>query len=163
MARNRQEGMTVEERDARLKDAVLKQLREDPRVNEAEIGVAIEDGVVTLTGRVASEAEKRAAQEAAHRAPGVLDVANDIRVRVPFALGRSDADLAEAVRDALDRALGPAAHQIRSTVDDGRVTLEGTIETPHQRDGAERAVRRLAFVLDVANNLVLRVPARESG
>ena len=155
--------MILNERDADLKDAVLEELRADPRVNEAEIGVAVEDGVVTLTGRVASEAEKLAAQEAAHRAKGVLDVANDIRVRVPFALGRNDTDLAEAVRDALDRVLGPAARHIQSTVDDARVTLEGTVEVPHHRDDAERAVRRLAFVLDVANDLVVSVPARESG
>jgi len=155
--------MILNERDADLKDVVLEELRADPRVNEAEIGVAVEDAVVTLTGRVASEAEKLAAQEAAHRAKGVLDVANDIRVRVPFALGRNDTDLAEAVRDALDRALGPAARQIQSTVDDARVTLDGTVEVPHHRDAAERAVRRLAFVLDVSNNLVVRVPARESG
>ena len=155
--------MILNERDADLKDVVLEELRADPRVNEAEIGVAVEDGVVTLTGRVASEAEKLAAQEAAHRAKDVLDVANDIRVRVPFALGRNDTDLAEAVRDALDHVLGPAARHIQSTVDDARVTLEGTVEVPHHRDDAERAVRRLAFVLDVANNLVVRVPARESG
>jgi osmotically-inducible protein OsmY len=155
--------MIVKEREAGLKDAVLEELRADPHVNEAEIGVAVEHGVVTLTGRVASEAEKLAAQEAAHRAKGALDVANDIRVRVPFGLGRSDADLAQAVRDALDRALGPGARHIRSTVDNARVTLEGTVEVPRHREDAEGAVRRLAFVLDVANNLVLRVPARESG
>jgi osmotically-inducible protein OsmY len=154
--------MVSNERDARLKDAVLAELRADPRVNEAEIGVTVEDGVVTLTGRVASEAEKLAAQEAAHRAEGVLDVANDIRVRVPFALGRNDTDLAEAVREALDGALGPAARHIQSTVDSARVTLEGTVDVPHHRDDAERAVRRVAFVLDVANNLLLRVPARDS-
>jgi osmotically-inducible protein OsmY len=156
------EGMILNERDADLKDAVLDELRADPRVNEAEIGVAVERGVVTLTGHVRSEAEKRAAQEAAHHAQGVLDVANDIRVRAPFALGRNDTDLAEAVRDALDRALGPAARHVQSTVDDARVTLEGVVDVPHHRDDAERAVRRVAFVLNVANKLVLRVPAPQS-
>jgi osmotically-inducible protein OsmY len=154
--------MIVDEQDADLKDAVLGQLRADPRVNEAEIGVAVEKGVVTLTGRVGSEAEKVAAGEAAHRAAGVLDVANDIRVRAPFALGRNDTDLAEAVREALDRAVGPAARHIQSTVDDGRVTLEGVVDVSHQREEAERAVRRVAFVLDVANELVVGVPAGRS-
>jgi osmotically-inducible protein OsmY len=155
--------MILNERDAALKDAVLEELRADPRVNEAEIGVAVEDGAVTLTGRVANEAEKLAAQEAAHRAKGVFDVANDIRVRVRFALGRNDTDLAQAVREALDRTLGPASRHIQSTVDDARVTLEGIVEVPHHRDDAERAVRRLAFVMDVSNNLVLPEPAQESG
>lgn len=155
--------MELNERDAALKNAVLAELRVDPGVNEAEIGVAVEGGIVTLTGRVASEAEKRAAQEAAHRAEGVLDVANDISVRAPFALGASDADLAQAVREALARALGPASRRIQSTVDNARVTLEGVVDVPRHRDDAERAVRRLAFVLDVANKLVLHGPARESG
>lgn len=136
-----------------LKEAVLEALRADPRVDEAEIGVAVEDGVVTLTGRAGSLAGKLAAGEAAHRAAGVLDVANDIRVRAPFALGASDADLAQAVRTALDRALGAAAARVRSTVGDARVTLEGVVATPRDRDEAERAVRRLAFVLAVANRL----------
>jgi osmotically-inducible protein OsmY len=155
--------MILNKRDADLKDAVLEELRADPRVNEAEIGVAVENGVVTLTGRVASEVEKLAAQEAAHRPKGVFDVANDIRVRVLFALGRNDTDLAEAVRDALDQALGPAARHIRSTVDDARVTLEGTVDVLRHREDAERAVRRVAFVMHVVNHLVLSAPARESG
>jgi len=142
-----------------LKDAVLEALRADPRVDEAEIGVAVEDGVVTLTGHVGSQAEKRAAGEAAHRAAGVLDVANDLRVRAPFALGASDADLAQAVRSALDRALGAAAAHVQSTVGDARVTLEGVVAATRDRDAAERAVRRLPFVLHVANRL--RVGAAE--
>jgi RNA polymerase-binding protein DksA len=147
----------LNQRDARLKDAVVEELRKDPRVNEAEIGVAVEDGVVTLTGWVDSEEEKRAAQDAAHRVGGVLDVANDIHVRVLFALGQSDSDLALAVRGALDHVLGSAAGRIHSTVYDAHVTLEGTVGVPRHRDDAERAVRRLAGVLDVANKVVVGV------
>jgi osmotically-inducible protein OsmY len=151
--------MTLETTDARVKDAILKALREDVRVNEAEIGVAVEHGVATLTGRVDSESEKVAAQETAHRTAGVLDVANDIRVKVPFALGRSDTDLAQDVRGALERVLAASAGRIHSTVDNAWVTLEGTVRVPRERDDAERAVRRLAGVQRVDNRIVVQASA----
>jgi osmotically-inducible protein OsmY len=149
-------GMVLETVDARLKDAILKALRDDVRVNEAEIGVAVEHGVVTLTGRVGSEPERVAAQEVAHRTAGVLDVANEIRVKPTFALGRSDSDLAEDVRAALERALHAAAGGIHSTVRDACVTLDGTVALPRDRQEAERAVRRLSGVLRVENGIVIR-------
>ena len=146
---------------ARVKDAVLKELREDMRVNEAEIGVAVEHGVVTLSGRVDTEAEKLAAQEAAHRAPGVLDIANDIHVKAPFRLGFSDTDLAEAVRRALQRALPASAGRIRSTVYDAWITLEGTVEVPREREDAVRTVQRLAGVRGVDDKIVVRAGGGE--
>ncbi len=148
--------MTLEKSDARLKDEVLKELRADPRVNEAEIGVAVDHRVVTLTGSVDSDAEKVAAQEAAHRAVGVLDVANDIHVRVPFALGRSDSDLAEAVRGALERGVRAAAGRIHTTVYDAWVTLEGTVGAAGECEDAERAARREAGVRGVTNRIVVQ-------
>jgi osmotically-inducible protein OsmY len=155
--------MILDALDARLKDAVLKELRADVRVNEAEIGVAVEHGVVTLTGRVATDAEKLAAEHAAHRAAGVLDVANDIRVKAPFRLGRSDTDLAEAVRHALRHDVPSAADRIRSTVDDACITLEGTVAAPREREEAERAVQRLAGVLRVDNRIEVRAGAGAPG
>jgi osmotically-inducible protein OsmY len=147
--------MLVDKRDAALKTSVLRELRWDARVNETEIGVAVADGVVTLTGRVDSEAEKLAAQEAAHRAAGVLDVANDIMIKVPFALGRDDTDLAQAVRDSLEREADVPAEHIHSSVYDAVVTLSGVVDTEHASDVAERAVHRVAGVRRVVNKLVV--------
>jgi osmotically-inducible protein OsmY len=148
--------MIVDKRDAALKIAVLRELRSDVRVNETEIGVAVADGVVTLTGRVDSDAEKVAAQEAAHRAAGVLDVANDIIVRIPFALGRTDADLAQAVRDALEREADVPAEHVHCTVYDAVVTLGGMVDTRCACEAAERAARRVACVRRVVNAIVVR-------
>lgn len=148
--------MLVDEGDARLKTAVLRELRSDARVNETEIGVAVAAGVVTLTGRVHSEAEKTAAQEAAHRAAGVLDVANDITVKIPFALGRTDTDLARAVRASLEREADVPVECIHCTVYDAVVTLTGLVDSSHARDIAERAARRVAGVRRVVNTLVVR-------
>ena len=88
--------------DEQIKHAVTAELRWDNRVEETEIGVAVANGVVTLTGTVSSFAKKLAAQEAVHRVAGVLDVANDIKVKTVGGLMRDDAEIAHAVRHALE-------------------------------------------------------------
>src|SRR6266508_6461375 len=123
--------------DAQIHQDVLRQLRWDSRVDDTEVGVAVDQGVVTLTGTVASYAKKLAAQEAAHRVTGVLDVADDIRVKVPGSLGRTDTEIAQAVRHALEwNVMVPDTH-ITSTVTDGWVTLEGGVNLLREREDAE--------------------------
>ena len=109
--------------DEHIHQAVLRELRWDSRVGETEVGVEVDQGVVTLTGTVASYATKLAAQAAAHRVTGVLDVANDIRVRIPGSRGRTDTEIAQAVRHALAADVLVPDTSITSTVTDGWVTL----------------------------------------
>jgi osmotically-inducible protein OsmY len=145
--------------DAEIRDAVLRELAWDSRVDEAAVGVTVQDRIVTLSGYVRSDAEKMAAQEAAHHVRGVLDVANDIIVKVPFGLGHTDTDLAGAVRHALEWDVDVPDTRIRSTVYDGWVTLEGDVDRLRQREDAERAVRRLSGVRGIENKIVVVVPA----
>ena len=118
---------------------------------------------MTLTGTVTSWAKRVAAQEAAHRVVGVLDVANDIEVKTPSALKRTDTDIARAVRQALEWDVFVPDDRITSTVTDGWVRLDGTVDTWSQRAAAERAVRNLAGVKYVVNQIVLQAakPAAE--
>jgi len=144
--------------DDQIKQEVERELRWDTRVEETEIGVAVSKGVVTLGGAVSSYARKLAAQEAAFRVHGVLDVANDILVKLPGSLARTDTEIAKAVRHALEwDVLVPDDH-IRSTVSDGWVTLEGGVDTISQREDAERAVRYLHGVKGVHNRLAISPP-----
>jgi hypothetical protein len=107
--------MGTEKTDSQVHEQVISQLRWDARVDETEVGVEVDDGIVTLTGVVPSYAKKIAAQEAAHRVVGVRDVANDIEVRLPGAAGRTDTELAAAVRTTLEwHTLIPSA-RIQST------------------------------------------------
>jgi osmotically-inducible protein OsmY len=145
--------------DAQIQQEVLRELKWDTRVEEAEIGVTVDRGVVTLTGSVGSYAKKLAAQEAAHRVFGVLDVANDIEVKIPGAEARSDTDIARAVRRALEWDVWVPEERITSTVADGWVTLEGEVNVLREREDAERAIRRLAGVRGVTNKIVVR-PAK---
>ncbi|MFI5284669.1 MAG: BON domain-containing protein, partial [Candidatus Dormibacterales bacterium] len=124
-----------------------------------EVGVQVDGGVVTLTGAVTSWAKRVAAQEAARRVIGVLDVANDIEVKVPGGLARTDTEIAQAVRRTLEWDVFVPEQKITSTVTDGWVTLEGPVERSSQRDDAERAVRNLTGVKMVVNKISV-MPAK---
>jgi osmotically-inducible protein OsmY len=142
--------------DAQLKADVTRELAWDTHIDETAIGVSARHGVVTLNGIVQSWADKHAAQEAAHRVAGVLDVANEIEIKPSWSVTRSDAEIAEAVRAALTWNRFVQDERIRSTVaDDGAVTLTGTVQTLAQRDEVERVVRELAGVRCVANQITV--------
>ena len=96
--------LTIKKTDTQIHHDVLEELKWDSRVDETEVGVQVAGGVVTLTGTVTSWAKRVAAQEAARRVIGVLDVANDTKVKVPGGLTRSDTEIAQAVRQALAAA-----------------------------------------------------------
>ena len=142
--------------DTQIHHDVLEELKWDSRVDETEVGVEVDNGVVTLTGTVTSWAKRVAAQEAARRVIGVLDVANDIKVKVPGGLVRTDTEIAQAVRRALEWDVFVPEEKISSTVSDGWVTLEGTLERWSQRDDAERAVRNLTGVKSVVNKITVK-------
>lgn len=136
--------------DAEIQRDVLRELSWDTRVEATDVGVEVHDGVVTLSGTVASWAKRLAAAEAVHRVRGVLDVADDVTVRVPGG-APDDTDIAHAVRDTLIWDVFVPDTRIRSTVSNGVVTLDGDVDTWAQRDDAERAIRNLAGVRAVVN------------
>jgi len=138
---------------------VLEELKWDSRVDETDVGVEVDNGVVTLTGTVSSWAKRLAAQEAARRVGGVLDVANDIAVKASGSLLRTDTEIAQAVRRTLQWDVFVPDEHITSTVTDGHVTLEGTVERLSERNDAERAVRNLAGVVSVVNTIAVKAPS----
>jgi osmotically-inducible protein OsmY len=142
--------------DEDIQQDVLDELRWDSRVQVNEIGVAVKDGVVTLTGWVDSYMKKLAAEAAAHRVHGVKAVANDIEVRLPGSAERTDADLAKAVLDALRWDAAVPTDKIDVTVSHGWVTLKGEVEFGFEKRDAERAVQRLSGVKGVTNLITVR-------
>lgn len=141
--------------DSEIKRQVLRELKWDSRIAWSEIGVEVFEGVVTLTGNVNSYAKKQAAQEAAHRIDGVLDVANEIEVRPTGEFTRTDSDIALAVRHVLQWDALVPDEQIQSTVSDGWVTLEGEVNRWRERQDAESSVLRLEGVVGVINKLTI--------
>lgn len=147
--------LTAKKTDTQIHHDVLEELKWDPRVDETEVGVEVDKGVVTLTGTVTSWGKRVAAQKAAQRVAGVLDVANDIEVKTAGGLVPSDTEIAQAVRNTLQWDVFVPDEKITSTVTDGWVTLAGTVEWLSQRDDAERAVRNLTGVKVVVNKIAV--------
>ncbi|MDQ5844344.1 MAG: BON domain-containing protein [Acidobacteriota bacterium] len=141
--------------DSEIKSQVLRELKWDSRIGWSQIGVEVMEGVVTLTGLVSSYAQKLAAQDAAHRINGVLDVANDVEVKPEGLFVRSDAEIALAVRHILEWDALVPDERIRSTVSDGWVTLQGDVDFWQQREDAELSVLRLEGVIGVTNEITV--------
>ena len=142
----------------KLQHDVQEELQWDPSVDASQIGVAAtQPGIVTLTGTVATYAEKVSAERAAKRVSGVRVVANDIEVQPIGSMKRTDTDIAQAVLRGLDWDIAVPHEKIKARVDDGWVTLEGEVGLQFQRAAAENAVRRLSGVRGVANQIRLQV------
>ena len=139
--------------DSEIQQAVLRELKWDTRVEETEVGVEVDSGVVTLTGTVSSFGKRIAAQEAAHRVGAVLDVANDISVKVPGTSGPNDTELAAAVRRALEWDVFVPEKRIRSTVSAGWVTLDGDVDYWSQREDAQRVIGNLTGIRGLTNKI----------
>ncbi|MDQ5859072.1 MAG: BON domain-containing protein [Acidobacteriota bacterium] len=147
---------TVKRSDLEIQQDVMRELRWDTRIGPTEVGVEVDKGIVTLTGTVENFAKKHAATEAAHRLVGVLDVANDITVHLAGSPGKTDTEIARAVRHALEwDAFVPDRH-IRSNVSEGWVTLEGDVEFLRECEDAARVVRRLGCVKGVWNQIMVK-------
>lgn len=144
--------------DSSIQKKVMDELSWDTRVCETDIGVEVHEGIVTLNGTVDSWAGRTAADQAAHRVAGVLDVANEIKVKLPGADLRDDTDIAKAVRHTLDWDVLIPADRIRSSVTRGVVTLEGTVDHWNEFDDAAKAVRNLKGVQEVHNLIVVAPP-----
>ncbi|WP_437292371.1 BON domain-containing protein [Sorangium sp. So ce406] len=142
--------------DRQLQRDVLDELAWEPSVNAAEIGVAVKDGIVTLTGRVQSFAEKYAAEQAAKRVYGVKAVANELEVSLPGSSQRTDEDIAAAAVSALRSNVLVPADKIKVTVSKGWLKLDGEVEWQLQKEEAEKAVRNLVGVVGVSNFITVK-------
>jgi len=145
--------------DARIQRDVLDELKWDTRVDAAEVGVQVHQGIVTLTGTVSSWAKRIAARDAAHRVAGVHDVADDLVISHTTAGQASDTELAESARAMLKWHAMLPEHRIHTTVSHGVVTLSGTVDFASQRDDAARAVGYLDGVCAVSNEITVVAPA----
>jgi VCBS repeat-containing protein len=139
--------------NAQIQSDIRAELAWDPRVDERDIVVLVDDGVATLSGTVPSYADKWAAERAAERVSAVKAVANELAVAVPLRFQRTDTDIAQAVVNALAWDVQVPDSRIKAAVTNGWVTLEGDVDWRYQRDAAARAVRNLSGVRGVTNNI----------
>ncbi|HET8722080.1 MAG TPA: BON domain-containing protein [Nitrospira sp.] len=142
--------------DEQIQRDVFAELKWDARVLPNEIGVAVKNGIVTLTGWVDNYSKRWAAEDAAHRVRGVVAVVNDIEVKLPSSAERSDPDIAAAAIQELKWDALVPMEKIKVTVSKGWVRLEGEVEWQYQKVDAERVVRRLTGVKGVTNLIVVK-------
>lgn len=142
--------------DAHIKADVTDELAWDPAVNATGIGVAVKDGVVTLTGHLDSYAEKHAVERAVHRVAGVRGIAVELDVRLAAEHKRSDSDIAQAAATALQLNSLVPDEKIQVLVENGRVTLTGEVDWSYQLASAEQCVRPLAGVRGLYNRITIK-------
>lgn len=142
--------------DSQLKKDVEAELEWDPSVNAAHVGVAVKDGVVSLTGHLDTYAEKFAIERAVQRVIGAQAIAVELDVKLAPSHVRSDTEIAAAAESAFKwHALIPS-DRIKVKVEKGWVTLTGQLDWEFQRRDAENAVRPLTGVVGVSNNIALK-------
>ena len=143
--------------DDDIKRDVEAELRWDRDIDATDIGVAVKNGVVTLTGFVRSYMQKYDAERDAKRVSGVLAVANDLEVRLPTVHQKPDPEIAREVVEEIKSELPYSHTMIKAVVNDGWVTLEGDVEWNYQKERAEEAARRVKGVKGITN-LVMITP-----
>ena len=137
--------------DRFLRQQIVDELEFEPSIDAAHIGVAVENGVVTLSGHVGSYVEKLAAERAVQRVAGVRAIAEEIEVRYPGDKKTSDDQIAERALKVVAWNAQVPRDAVQVKVQKGWVTLSGTVEWDFQRKAAEAGVRRLSGIAGISN------------
>jgi osmotically-inducible protein OsmY len=142
--------------DLQLRKDVLDELEYEPSVNAAHIGVAVDKGIVTLSGHVSSYAEKTTAVAVVRRVKGVRAIADEVEVRYPSDKKTADDEIAKRAIDILSWDTMVPRDSIQVTVRDGLVALSGNVDWYYQKTVAEEDVRKLSGVRGVIDNIEIR-------
>jgi osmotically-inducible protein OsmY len=142
--------------DAQLKADVSAELDWEPSINASHVGVAVDNGVVTLTGHLDTFAEKFAVERAVQRVQGVRAIALELDVKLEPGHKRSDSEIAAAAESALKWHSLVPEEKIQVKVEKGWVTLKGEVDWDYQRRSAEQAVHPLTGVVGVSNTITLK-------
>jgi len=150
----------VKKTDSQLQHDVIAELEWEPSVDHADIGVAVNDGVVILSGFVKSYPEKMAAEKATRRVAGVKAIAEEIKVRFASDPKTADHEIAKRILDMFAWNVSIPDQQIKVKVEHGWVTLTGTVDWFYQSNEARKAAGRITGVIGVSNLLeVKKLPA----
>ena len=142
--------------DNELKQHVQSALDWEPSVDATDLGVSVDEGVVTLRGNVGSYMEKVTAERVVLRVYGVKALANDLAVHLVNGYERTDTEIAQAALAALKWNTTVPNERVTVTVKGGHLTLNGTLDWQYQKDAAARAVRDLRGVTGVINYIIVQ-------
>ncbi|MDQ0008314.1 osmotically-inducible protein OsmY [Luteibacter jiangsuensis] len=138
-----------------LRQNIIEELDFEPSIDTSGIAVAVDDGIVTLSGHVGTYAEKVNAERATWRVKGVKAIAQEIKVRLPFEKKVNDDEVARRAVDILAWNTWVPRDAVKVRVSNGWLTLTGSVKWDYQRREAEKAVRKLSGVLGVTNEIAL--------
>lgn len=148
--------------DGTLRQNIIDELDFEPSIDPAGIGVAVDDGVVTLTGHVPTYAQKVKVEDVVRWVKGVKGIAEEIEVR-PFGANRTaDDEIAKRAVSTIEWNTSIPAGSVQVRVQNGWVTLTGKVEWQYQRTAAADAVRDLAGVVGVTNQVDIKPRASAS-
>ncbi|HEV7484886.1 MAG TPA: BON domain-containing protein [Thermoanaerobaculia bacterium] len=143
--------------------SVSDELRWDPRIDVERIVVSVDDSTVTLAGTVQTYSAKCYAEKIAREIRGVIDVKNELEVRLTIGSYRTDAGLARLTSEILQNHTSLCDPLPRITVRDGWLTLDGDVTSDVQKRCAEEALRDVAGIRGVTNHIVVAPPANGGG
>jgi osmotically-inducible protein OsmY len=141
--------------DSALKQDILDELEFEPSVDATRIGVVVRDGIVTLSGHVASYAQKVAVEQAVMRVKGVHGIAEEVEVRPSFVGGIDDDEIAARALAALRWSTIVPEGRLLVQVEHGKVSLIGTLDWAYQKRGALDIVRGLRGVTGLVDRIEL--------
>jgi osmotically-inducible protein OsmY len=121
----------------------MSELKWEPTIRAAEIGVAVKDGIVTLSGDVDTYSMKWAAEHAVRRVLGVKGLGEGLKVTLPSSYERSDEDIAHSAKNTLNWNLWVPRDRVKVMVQNGWITLSGDVDYYYQKEFAEDAVRHM--------------------
>jgi len=145
--------------DAQIQQDVIAELKWEPAINAAQIGVEVKEGIVTLAGQVGTFGEKWDAERAAQRVLGVKALAVEVDVKLSGLSKRTDADIARAAENVLEWSTYVSKDRVKVMVETGWITLTGDVDWEYQRQAAEGAVRYLMGVTGVSNQIAIKAIA----
>ena len=146
--------------DTTVRQRVIDELNYAPMIDAAQIGVTVENGIVTLSGHVRNYAEKSIAERVALRVRGVRAVVERIEVRYPDNAAVGDEALAERCARVLEWDVQIPDDAVTLKVERGCVTLQGCVPHYHQKAAVDKALRRLAGVTDIVNLIAVKPPVQ---
>ena len=145
--------------DLEIKNDVLEELSWQPNIDETQIGVIVNNGIVTLSGIVSDLPKKISIENAVKRVAGVKAVAEEIKVKYTDSDKQSDIEIAKAAISALEWNASVPSEKIIVEVEDGKIYLTGELEWAYQKDFAKRTIEHLYGVKEVINNIQLKPKA----
>jgi osmotically-inducible protein OsmY len=142
--------------DIKIQEDVQAELRWQPFLQDSAIGVAVKDGIVTLSGKVDAYSKKLAAENAAKKISGVKAIVEDIEVGIPSGTEKADKELAAAILNALKWHAAVLQDEIKISVENGIVKLEGEVDWAYQRNSAQSAIENLEGVRSIDNLITVK-------